>query len=78
MGSEITPGQPFDEDRDEGGTPRYGYGQMLEALQGADLDGLARAVKRHLAEDGVGFGTQPFVVDPIPRLIGGKTFVAHL
>jgi uncharacterized circularly permuted ATP-grasp superfamily protein len=72
MGSEIPPGQPFDEDRDESGTPRYGYGQMLEALKGADLDGLARAVKRHLAQDRVGFGTQPFVVDPIPRLIGGN------
>ncbi|MFZ0041997.1 MAG: circularly permuted type 2 ATP-grasp protein, partial [Solirubrobacteraceae bacterium] len=64
--------QPFDEDRDELGEPRYGYGQMLEALQGADLDGLAVSVKRRLADEGVSFGPEPFVVDPIPRLIGGR------
>jgi len=71
MGSERVTGQPFDEDRDEAGTPRYGYDRMLDALRGADLDGLTRAVQRHLADHRVRFGTEPFVVDPIPRLIAG-------
>jgi uncharacterized circularly permuted ATP-grasp superfamily protein len=61
--------EPFDEDRDRDGAPRAGYEQALAALDGVDLGELARAVARHLAEAGVTFGTEPFVVDPVPRLI---------
>jgi uncharacterized circularly permuted ATP-grasp superfamily protein len=60
---------PYDEDRDGDGAPRAVYATLLDALDGADLDEIAGAVQRHLDDGGVTFGGQPFVVDPIPRLI---------
>ncbi len=59
----------YDEDRDRDGSPRAGYAQTLAALERSDLDGLRRAVARRLQRRGVSFGTEPFVVDPVPRLI---------
>jgi carboxylate-amine ligase len=59
----------YEEDRDGRGSPRPGYAALLRALHGTDLDELVRAVGGHLAGHGVTFGGQPFVVDPIPRLI---------
>ena len=59
----------YDEDRDGGGAPRPGYEQALAALAGCDLDALSRAVARRLGDSGVSFGPDPFVVDPVPRLI---------
>ncbi|HEY4827896.1 MAG TPA: circularly permuted type 2 ATP-grasp protein [Solirubrobacteraceae bacterium] len=60
--------QPFQEEG-EAGAPRPGYAQLLGALAGVDLADLRGRVNRHLAEREVTFGTRPFVVDPIPRLI---------
>jgi uncharacterized circularly permuted ATP-grasp superfamily protein len=60
--------EPF---REEGevGAPRPGYAELLGALAGTDLADLRMRVNRHLAEREVTFGTSPFIVDPIPRLI---------
>jgi uncharacterized circularly permuted ATP-grasp superfamily protein len=69
MGSDPTRGDPFDEDRDAAGNPRPDYEHTLGALAAADLEQLRAAVERKLDDDGVTFGTQPFVVDPVPRLI---------
>jgi uncharacterized circularly permuted ATP-grasp superfamily protein len=59
----------YDEDRDPSGRPRAGYGRALRALESTDLDRLRRTVANTLDRRGVSFGAEPFVVDPIPRLI---------
>ena len=59
----------YDEDRDPRGGVRPGYVDALEALECADLDALRRDVARRLQRRGVSFGDEPFVVDPVPRLI---------
>ena len=41
-----------------------------------DLDALSRAVAEQLDERGVSFGADPFVVDPVPRLIAGAEWDA--
>ena len=69
MAPEPTRGEPFDEDRDAAGKPRPDYEHTLGALAAADLEELRAAVERKLEDDGVTFGSQPFVVDPVPRLI---------
>jgi uncharacterized circularly permuted ATP-grasp superfamily protein len=43
----------------------------MAALETVDLGQLTAAVARHLADAEVTFGNQPFVVDPVPRLIAG-------
>ncbi len=65
----ATPREPFDEDRDRAGRPRPHYARTLEALAGMDLARLGRDIERTLAQRGVSFGTTPFVVDPVPRLL---------
>ena len=60
----------YDEDRDPAGVARPGYGETLAVLADSDLDGLRQAVAERLERDGVSFGPDPFVVDPVPRLIG--------
>ncbi|MEA2220025.1 MAG: hypothetical protein QOJ35_2651 [Solirubrobacteraceae bacterium] len=59
----------YDEERDAEGAPRAGYAEALRALEGSDLDGLRRAVADELKLRGVSFGADPFVVDPVPRLL---------
>jgi uncharacterized circularly permuted ATP-grasp superfamily protein len=59
----------FDEQHDAGGAQRPGYARVLGALKGIDLVDLCRSIEQHLQQRGVSFGTEPFVVDPIPRLI---------
>ncbi len=66
----------YDEDRDSAGVPRAGYAQALAALGGCDLDELCRAVARRLNRRGVSFGDEPFVVDPVPRLIAADEWDA--
>jgi uncharacterized circularly permuted ATP-grasp superfamily protein len=61
--------RPWDEDRLPDGSIRPGYEATLAALQATDLPGLVARVADVLAEAGVTFGTEPFVVDPVPRLI---------
>jgi uncharacterized circularly permuted ATP-grasp superfamily protein len=69
MAFETFPDAPFDEEREADGSPRAGYAATLAALQATDLGELVAAVARHLADAGVTFGSEPFVVDPVPRLI---------
>jgi uncharacterized circularly permuted ATP-grasp superfamily protein len=69
MASESFPQQPCHEERLPDGTLRPGYVTMLRALEQADLGALVAGVAEHLAAAGVTFGAEPFVVDPVPRLI---------
>jgi uncharacterized circularly permuted ATP-grasp superfamily protein len=64
--------EAFDEARDATGTPRAGYGPLLEALAGTDLEALSAGVNAHVADGGADFGGEPFVVDPVPRIILGS------
>jgi carboxylate-amine ligase len=66
----------YDEDRDDCGAPRRGYAEVLDALAGTDLERLRRTVAEALEQRGVRFGADPFVVDPIPRLIEGDVWDA--
>jgi uncharacterized circularly permuted ATP-grasp superfamily protein len=63
--------RPFSEERDEAGAFRPGYAQLFKALDGVDLSQLSAEVNRRLASWEVRFGEEPFVVDPVPRLIDG-------
>jgi uncharacterized circularly permuted ATP-grasp superfamily protein len=67
---------PYEEDRDGAGEPRPVYADLLRALSDVDLDELVGAVRGHLGDHGVTFGGQPFVVDPIPRLIPAEEWEA--
>jgi uncharacterized circularly permuted ATP-grasp superfamily protein len=60
--------EPFREES-ENGTLRPGYAVLFDALASTDLADLRDRVNQHLAERSVTFGSRPFVVDPIPRLI---------
>ena len=76
MGSEgardgVT-GGAYDEDRDHDGSPRAGYAETSAALERSDLEALRRGVARRLEHEGVSFGDDPFVVDPVPRLIASS------
>ena len=66
----------FDEEREPSGEPRPGYAATLRALAGTDLDALCGAVAQRLEADGVSFGSEPFVVDPVPRLVEGAEWDA--
>jgi uncharacterized circularly permuted ATP-grasp superfamily protein len=59
----------YDEARDGAGKPRPGYCQLLRAVARLDLEGLRRAVAQQLDRTGVSFGDEPFVVDPVPRVL---------
>jgi uncharacterized circularly permuted ATP-grasp superfamily protein len=59
----------FEEDRDEAGNPRAGYIELLQLLGTVDLAELSTEVTRRLGLHGVTFGGEPFVIDPVPRLI---------
>ena len=61
-------GDPFREEGEDG-APRSGYADLFGALKGVDLAELTARVNRHLAERNVTFGSNPFIIDPIPRLI---------
>lgn len=66
----------FDEAHDAAGRPRPGYAETLEALEGADLEALSRTVAEDLDGRDISFGSRPFVVDPVPRLVEGATWDA--
>ena len=63
----------YDEALEADGSARPHYASLLAALEGADLDGLARAVDASLDARGATFrgdhGEHTFPVDPIPRII---------
>ena len=61
-------GEPFREEGEDG-APRSGYADLFGALEGVDLTELTARVNRDLAERNVTFGSNPFIIDPIPRLI---------
>jgi uncharacterized circularly permuted ATP-grasp superfamily protein len=69
-------GVPFDEERDAEGQLRPAYDRVLQALAATDLEELRAAVERQLAVNGVSFGNEPFVVDPVPRLIAAGEWAA--
>ena len=69
MAFEAFPEHPLDEERSADGSIRPVYEATLDALASVDLDDLVTGAADHLAEDGVTFGSAPFVVDPVPRLI---------
>jgi uncharacterized circularly permuted ATP-grasp superfamily protein len=69
MASEPFPEQPLDEERGSDGAVRPLYEATLRVLADADLQRLADNVARHLAAAEVTFGSEPFLVDPVPRLI---------
>jgi uncharacterized circularly permuted ATP-grasp superfamily protein len=60
---------PFDEEQPSDGALRERYSDILAALQAAGLEALAHAIEGHLEQAGVTFAGEPFVVDPVPRLI---------
>lgn len=63
----------FDEAFDADGDPRPHYEAVIDALEGADLSALSRAVAHDVALRGASFrgtgATEAFRVDPVPRLI---------
>lgn len=69
----VTRPGAYDEAWDERGEVRRHYAPLIDALAGADLDALARAVAHDLDSRGASFrgagGDDAFRVDPIPRLI---------
>jgi uncharacterized circularly permuted ATP-grasp superfamily protein len=70
MGSEPIPfTEGFREERDDSGGLRPGYEELFDAFAGVDLSELRDAVEEHLEQNGVSFGGDPFVVDPVPRLL---------
>ena len=76
-GNGPDPGQEsFDEACDADGQPRPGYGATLAALAQTDLRALCRDLAARFEQRGVSFGTDPFVVDPVPRLIAGAEWDA--
>ncbi|HEV2059816.1 MAG TPA: circularly permuted type 2 ATP-grasp protein, partial [Solirubrobacteraceae bacterium] len=66
----------FDEARGASGEPRPAYAQTLRALDGADLGALCRTIAERFEQREVSFGADPFVVDPVPRLIEGAEWDA--
>jgi uncharacterized circularly permuted ATP-grasp superfamily protein len=76
MGPDPARGVPFDEERDARGHLRPAYERVLQALATTDLEELSAAVERQLADNGVTFGTQAFVVDPVPRLIAAEEWAS--
>lgn len=78
MGSDPLPFTTgFREDRDEAGVLRPGYPELFDALDGVDLSRLRTSVEAHLERRGVSFGGDPFVVDPVPRLLSSAEWT-HL
>src|SRR6201994_1190994 len=65
--------QPFDEGEPTGARATEHDRRLRESLDGLDLRELSAAVARDASERGICFGTaegtQPFRIDPIPRLI---------
>jgi uncharacterized circularly permuted ATP-grasp superfamily protein len=63
----------FDEAIEPGGTPRPHYSALLGALMETDVGALAEQVHRDVRERGVEFGgeggSEPFRLDPVPRVI---------
>ena len=71
MGAVATydPQDVFDEAFDAAGEPRREYAPLLEQLAGRDLGAALRDVRTRLCEVGCHFDSEPFRVDPVPRVI---------
>ncbi|MDQ3742519.1 MAG: circularly permuted type 2 ATP-grasp protein, partial [Actinomycetota bacterium] len=61
----------YDEAFEAPGEPRDAYARVMERLTGRDLDRVARDVRSRLegCRFGAGEESEPFRVDPVPRLI---------
>ncbi|MDO8187898.1 circularly permuted type 2 ATP-grasp protein [Conexibacter sp. JD483] len=59
----------YDEAYASDGVPRAEYESVLGALGEIDLGALRRRVWSRMAAVGATFGTQPFGVDPVPRIL---------
>src|SRR5690348_8178785 len=70
----------WDEVVSNAGELRPHYGALIGALEGRDLANLADAVRGDLIAAGCEFGSddgpQPFIVDPVPRVIDGEEWDA--
>ncbi|MDO8213342.1 circularly permuted type 2 ATP-grasp protein [Conexibacter sp. CPCC 206217] len=62
----------YDEAYAAPGAPRAPYEQLLGALGEVDLSALRMRVWERMAEIGATFGTQPFGVDPVPRILAAS------
>jgi uncharacterized circularly permuted ATP-grasp superfamily protein len=69
----------YDEALDADGAPRHEYGRLLDALERTGVAAVAERVQAHVGRMGATFGagteTQPFPVDPVPRLITAREWV---
>lgn len=61
--------QAWNEATDRGGTPRDGYGPILDALEEEGAATARERVAAGLREAGVTFGGRSYPVDPVPRVI---------
>lgn len=63
------PGAITDEAFLPDGEPRPHYASVLDQLAATDLRALRERVTRRVAETGCSFGSEPFVIDPVPRIL---------
>lgn len=66
----------YDEAFREDGAPRAQYEQILAALDGADLAALREAAQARVDDAGLSFGSDPFLIDPVPRVFTGEAWDA--
>ena len=70
----------YDEAVDEDGRPRRSHAGALRTLEGHDLEALAAAVDKQVADEGVCFhstgGDEAFVIDPVPRVLDAHEWEA--
>jgi uncharacterized circularly permuted ATP-grasp superfamily protein len=66
----------FDEAYRADGDPRPHYERLLAALEGADLLALRDAAQQRADAEGMSFGSDPFRIDPVPRLFTGEAWDA--
>ena len=67
--SGYDPGGFYDEAFEADGHPRAHYGAVMAALDRADLDGVAKALRDDGEQRGVRYGEGRFRIDPVPRVL---------
>ena len=70
------PLEGYDEAYADDGAPRAEYERVLGALGETDLGALRRRVWARMAAIGATFGSQPFGVDPVPRILAADEWSA--
>ncbi|HST42824.1 MAG TPA: circularly permuted type 2 ATP-grasp protein [Conexibacter sp.] len=66
----------YDEAYAESGEPRAPYERLLGELAEADLGALRAQVWKRMEAIGATFGTQPFGVDPVPRILAADEWAS--